>query len=275
MSARKICDECAGLPVHAQRPRRRAAARDDRGASDRRAVLEADRDAAPFAASTSASRAESSGSPASSSSPVITTTTFIDFERAGAFSALSACTMMTSPPFMSMMPGPRASVSPRRSNFWNGLSASNTVSRWPMRRIFGPAPRVLRDQVPGALERGAVDPPRLEAERVELLQEDLADLLHALEVLRAAVDVDDALEQRQRLRVVLVDEGGERLLFSRKAIGLCERCQCEERDQESHRLSLYAPQFAGQQRHRAKRRLAELSCVHADCPLQAIRERLS
>ena len=50
---------------------------------------------------------------------------------------------------------------------------------------LGPRARVLRDQVPGALEGGTVDPARLEAERVELLQEDLADVLHALEVLGA------------------------------------------------------------------------------------------
>ena len=48
-----------------------------------------------------------------------------------------------------------------------------------MSRTRGPRPAALRDEVPGALERGAVDPAHGEAERFELAAEDLADCAHA------------------------------------------------------------------------------------------------
>ena len=47
--------------------------------------------------------------------------------------------MMESPSFISLTPGPSA-VSPRRSKRWNGLSFSNTVSRWPISNIRRPFP---------------------------------------------------------------------------------------------------------------------------------------
>ena len=65
------------------------------------------------------------------------------------------------------------------------------------------------DEVAGALPRGAVHPPRLEAERIELGAKDSADLADALVVLRAAVDVDDALEQGDGFGLVGVDVGDE------------------------------------------------------------------
>jgi hypothetical protein len=50
------------------------------------------------------------------------------FSAPAACMARSAATMTTSPPFMSLEPGPSA-MSPRRTKRWNGLSGSNTVSR--------------------------------------------------------------------------------------------------------------------------------------------------
>ena len=134
--------------------------------------------------------------------------------------------MMTSPPFMSMTPGPRAAVSSMRSNFWNGLSRSNTVSRWPMSRKRRPWSGPLRDEVAGALERRAVDPAGREPERLELGREQLADGADAVEVLRAAVDVDGALEQRQRAGLTGVDRGDDRLFDGRqdrRGLGLRQR----------------------------------------------------
>ena len=60
--------------------------------------------------------------------------------------------MMTSPPFMSITPGPRAVESSSCSNFWNGLLGSNTVSRCPMSRSFGPGPRMFGDEMTGTPE---------------------------------------------------------------------------------------------------------------------------
>ena len=51
---------------------------------------------------------------------------------------------------------------------------------------------MCRDQMARAIPRRAVHPLGLESERVELRAEDRADLTHAVEVLGAAVDVDDA-----------------------------------------------------------------------------------
>ena len=67
------------------------------------------------------------------------------------------------------------------------------------------APGMDGHQMAGALPRGAVDPLCLEAERVELGAEDRADLPDAVEVLRAAVDVDDALEERDGILATGVD----------------------------------------------------------------------
>ena len=94
----------------------------------------------PFEFSVSVARAESSGAPASSSSPCMTTVMLSRSSTPAAFSARSASTMMTSPPFMSMMPGPFAVLASSRSNVWNGLSASKTVSRWPISRTFADLP---------------------------------------------------------------------------------------------------------------------------------------
>ena len=74
-----------------------------------------------------------------------------------------------------------------------------------MRMMRGPVAGMVRDEMPGALERRAVDPRGLEAERVELLAEEVADGAHAREIVRAAVDVDGLLEQRQRVGVAGVD----------------------------------------------------------------------
>ena len=73
---------------------------------------------------------------------------------------------------------------------------------------------MLGDEMPGALERCAVDPAGREAERLELGAEQLADFPDAVEVLRAAVDVDHALEERERVGVVRVDVVDERALGS-------------------------------------------------------------
>jgi hypothetical protein len=83
---------------------------------------------------------------------------------------------------MSMMPGPVAVLSSIFLNVWNGLSRSNTVSRWPTEDDARPCPGMVRDQVTGALEGAAVHPGRLEPERVELLAEEVADGAHAGEV---------------------------------------------------------------------------------------------
>ena len=106
-----------------------------------------------------------------------------------------------------------------------------------MSSMRGPLPGCVGDEMPGALPRRAVDPPRREAERVELRAKDVADLAHAREVLRAAVDVDDALEQRERLGVVRVDRlddcplaAGERRRLRREIGRSLPACHAQGRD---------------------------------------------
>ena len=115
VAARKTCDECAGFAVtcscHPVVPRRAmTAVFGSPGPSSNPMAM-----SAPRAASTSAARASASGSPVSSSSPVMTTRTR---RRSSAFtsrSAFKAWIRTTSPPFMSMIPGPRAVRSSMRS----------------------------------------------------------------------------------------------------------------------------------------------------------------
>ena len=87
----------------------------------------------------------------------------------------------------------------------------------------GSGPLTLGDEMAGAIERCSVNPARREAERVELPAKDVADRAHAGEVHRAAIDVDDALEQRERLRVASIDGGGERLFLGGHASSSCRR----------------------------------------------------
>ena len=88
-----------------------------------------------------------------------------------------------------------------------------------MRRIRRPGRATLGDEVSGALERRAVDPARREPQRVELGARKLSHLANAGKVLGAAVDVDGALEQRQRLAVVRVHVGDDRAFVGRQGCG--------------------------------------------------------
>jgi hypothetical protein len=62
----------------------------------------------------------------------------------------------------------------------------------------------------GAVKRRAIHPRRREPQPGELLTEDVADRSYAREIVRAAVDVDGFLEQRQRGGVAGVDGGRDR-----------------------------------------------------------------
>ena len=95
-----------------------------------------------LAASISSARDTDRGRPPRSSSPVRTMVISASFRVPAACIARRAATMMTSPPFISLTPGPSAR-SPRRTYFWNGLSGSKTVSRWPMSSIRLPLPDPL------------------------------------------------------------------------------------------------------------------------------------
>ncbi len=58
----------------------------------------------------------------------------------------------------------------------------------------------LGDEVSGAIPRRALRPARGEAELLELRCERVSHSAHAGKVVRAAVDVDQAFQQRDRLR---------------------------------------------------------------------------
>ena len=120
-------------------------------------------------------------------------------------SAFSAWMMTTSPPFMSMMPGPRAVFGVEPFELLERTVALEDGVEMADQQDLRRRARVACDEMAGALPGGAVDPLRLESERVELGAKDRADLPHAVEVLRAAVDIDDALEERDGLVLVGVD----------------------------------------------------------------------
>ena len=77
-------------------------------------------------------------------------------------------------------------------------------------------------------------------ERVELLLEHLAHLAHAFEVLRAAVDVHDAFEQRQPLGVDAVDVLGHAPFVWRQAALLRGDCCHGGQDEENRDGALHA-----------------------------------
>ena len=77
-------------------------------------------------------------------------------------------------------------------------------------------PRTVGDEMSSTFERRPVDPSRREAQGGELGGEEFSDLAHARMVLRAAVDVDRALEQRQRLGIVRVHVGDDGALVGGK-----------------------------------------------------------
>ena len=64
----------------------------------------------------------------------------------------------------------------------------------PDEQQLGSRPRMLGNEMTSPVERGAVDPTRGEAERIELGAQHVGDATHTGEVHRAAVDVDDALQ---------------------------------------------------------------------------------
>ena len=140
----------------------------------------------------------------------MTTVTFMPFRMPAASSALSAWTMTTSPPFMSMMPGPLAVRVVDPLEFLEGAVRREHRVEVADEHELRTGGRVDGHEVTGAMPRGAVHPLGLEAEAVELGAEDPADLAHAVEVLGAAVDVHDALEERQGVAVVRVRISGDR-----------------------------------------------------------------
>ena len=147
-SALKICDECAGLPLTRSSqpvvPRRPITAVFGLLAPSSKPIATS----APCAAFTSAARDAARGRPPALFVAGSTTTMFMDLSAPVEFSALRAWIITTLPPFMSVMPGPFAAFGSRRSNFWKGLSGSNTVSRWPMSRMRGPGPDGPRRDAP-------------------------------------------------------------------------------------------------------------------------------
>ena len=72
---------------------------------------------------------------------------------------------------------------------------------------------MLGNQVAGPVERRAVHPSCPEAERVELRPQHVGDPAHAGNVQRAAIDIDDLLEKRQRLAIVCID-GADQSAFA-------------------------------------------------------------
>src|SRR5205814_1739957 len=75
----------------------------------------------------------------------------------------------------------------------------------PDEQDLRPGRPMLADQMARPADGGLIDPLRAEANAIELGAEDPSDLADTLQVHRPAVDVDDALEQRDCLRVRGVD----------------------------------------------------------------------
>jgi len=76
-----------------------------------------------------------------------------------------------------------------------------------------PGAGMFGDEMTRALKRGAVDPARLESQRVELRLEHFADFANARVITGTAVDVDNFLEERDAFVVVRVDKCGDGLFL--------------------------------------------------------------
>jgi len=94
------------------------------------------------------------------------------------------------------------------------------------------AARMLGDEMAGAPERRAIFPAHLEAERLEARPQDVGDPAHAGEIHRAAVDVDDLFEQRDRALLLRLDPLDERALGGRRR-RKCGSCKRSEREQQA------------------------------------------
>ena len=176
-------------------------------------------------AAMSSARARSSGSPESSSSPVITTLKLSRSRRPASRKAWRARTMTTSPPFMSIAPGPDAFSPGWRVKRWNGLSFSNTVSRWPMRRTLGEPARPIRSATRWpARANGAPSTQRVRKPSASSSARSRRPTsCDAREVHRPAVDVDQALDERERRGLARVDGGGQPALHGRERTLRAER----------------------------------------------------
>src|ERR1044071_8016100 len=76
---------------------------------------------------------------------------------------------------------------------------------------------MIGDEMSGTLERRTIDPARGKSQLGELVAENASDLFDALEILGTAINVDDALEEHERLAIVSVDEAGERAFVGTEA----------------------------------------------------------
>ena len=149
-----ICEECAGLPVTSScqplEPRREmAAVLGSPSPSSKPMAI-----SAHSPASSSACLDSAWGSPLFSSSPMSRTRMLIRSNWPLSRRARRAWTMITSPPFMSVLPGPLPALGPVTCSFWNGLSSANTVSRCPISRRRGPRVPWLASRWP-ARSKGA------------------------------------------------------------------------------------------------------------------------
>lgn len=75
---------------------------------------------------------------------------------------------------------------------------------------------MIRDEMTGPLNGGLIDPPGLEAKAIELRAKQITDRSNASEIQRAAVDIDDLLEQRKPVGILRIDARGNRLLVRRQ-----------------------------------------------------------
>lgn len=91
--------------------------------------------------------------------------------------------------------------------------------------------RMIRHQMSRAAKRRAVHPRRREPQRVKLRAKQRANRFDAGVVLRAAVDVDRLLEQRDPLGVVVVEELDDGALVARLRGDHSRERQSQQRDQ--------------------------------------------
>src|SRR3982751_6703896 len=81
---------------------------------------------------------------------------------------------------------------------------------------LGAGARVLGDEMSRAMKRRAVDPTRREAEGVQLDAQHVAYAPHTGKIHRAAVDVDNTLQQCERSRILGIHRSSNDTLFRRE-----------------------------------------------------------
>src|SRR5918993_1473171 len=171
-------------------------------------------------------------------------------------------------------------------NFWNGLFGSKTVSRWPINRSLGPGPACSATRCPARLNgvpsTHCVLKPSASNSCWKILPtaRTPSKFCVPLLMLTTCSSVFNAASLLASMKATIFASSAVSAPRPPCPAGAPVNVPPATRQptitaDTSFMASLYSAHLAAQQRHRTEHRLAELSSVDTDCPLQVIGERLA